>query len=155
MPQLRKREIEEIHFFFWWVGGKSSYSKRYILFIITCSTSEKTMTPFSPKILASSLHNIHTITSNTHPQNSNFKISVEMKEPDGKKRVRSYRRVESLMEPFRWACNSTFGIDTNHSIFRPWIFFFFFFLPIRLFMDLNSVLDFVVCFSYSKLEALN
>lgn len=57
------------------------------------------------------------------------------------------------MEPFRWACNSTFGIDANHSIFVVCgIFFFFSFFPTRLFMDLISVLDFVVCFSYSKLE---
>lgn len=27
------------------------------------------------------------------------------------------RSVESLMDPLRWACSSTFGIDTNHSIF--------------------------------------
>lgn len=56
---------------------------------------------------------------------SKLKISIEMKESDREKRVRSYRRVESLMEPFRWACNSTFGIDANHSIFVCGIFFFF------------------------------
>lgn len=83
---------------------------------------------------------------------SKLKISIEMKEPDREKRVRSYRRVESLMEPFRWACNSTFGIDANHSIFVCGILFFFSFFPTRLFMDLISVLDFVVCFSYWKLE---
>lgn len=56
---------------------------------------------------------------------SKLKISIEMKESDREKRVRSYRRVESLMEPFRWACNSTFGIDANHSIFVCGILFFF------------------------------
>lgn len=87
MPQLRvtqlcnnNEKLKKFTFFSPFLR-KSNYSKRHILFIITCSTSEKTMTPFSPKTLASSLHNI--ITSDAHHQNS--KLALKWKSPTERK----------------------------------------------------------------------
>lgn len=105
-------------------------SETDLLFWMTSSTSENTITPFSPRTLASSLSKLNENPSKIKPQNLIFKqnsrnlsVQLQIRRTTLSKMERNieiygtYRRVVSLMEPLRWAWSSILGIGCIHSIF--------------------------------------